>query len=265
MGLYDLIRVPISVNGRSISAVLDTGASYCIVTRSFATEAGVREISDSDAYGLGLHEKPIPLTFGVVEELSLGGGRLTTVPVMIMPDEALSFVTARGPLPISAVIGLHLLKEFSLEIAYAERRVALERLPDSPRAVGPDQNLFFARGKVMARVTVESSPWSLFLLDTGSELTMLTAGGVKRLGVRTATGLYPKRIEGIGNARVSWGKVERLAIGFAGYRFRFRDMVVAETEGAVEDGVLGSSALAHFRVRIDFRRMKLDLEDWVRP
>jgi hypothetical protein len=89
---------------------------------------------------------------------------------------------------------------------------------------------------------------------------MLTAAGVRRLGVRTDTGLFPKRVEGIGKARVAWGNVRNVAIDLAGYRFRFRDMVVAETSEAIEDGVVGSSALAHFRVRIDFRRMRLAFE-----
>lgn len=261
MGSYALIRFPVAVNGVSADAVLDTGASYSIVTRSFAERAGVREIAGSDAFGLGLHQKPIPLTFGVIEELTLAGAVLRTVPVMIMPDDALAFETARGPLPISAVLGLHLLKDFSLEIDYPRQRIAFTRSPAGLRDLGPDQNLFFARGKVMARVTVDDLPWTLFLFDTGSELTMLTEGGVERLGLRTAAGVFPKRVEGIGKSSVSWGKVPRVSVGMAGYRLRFRDMVVAETVETLEDGVLGSSALVHFRVRIDFHRMKLELEE----
>jgi len=260
MGPYDLVRVPVTVNGRPTDAVLDTGASYGIVTRSFARLARVREIADSEAYGLGLHQKPIPLTFGIVDELAFGGARLTSVPVMIMPDDALHFETSRGPLPIASVLGLHLLKDFSIDIDYGARRLTLERQAGPQPDPQPEQNLFFARNKVMARVAVNELPRSLFLLDTGSELTMLTAAGVSRLGVRTDTGLFPKRIEGIGKTRVAWGNVRNVSIDLAGYRFRFRDMVVAETSETIEDGVVGSSALAHFRVRIDFRRMRLAFE-----
>jgi predicted aspartyl protease len=260
MGPYDLIRVPVRINGRPSDAVLDTGASYSIVTRSFARLAGVREIADSEAYGLGLHQKPIPLTFGVVDEWTIADARLTSVPVMIMPDDALHFETARGPLPISSVLGLHLLKDFSLDIDYIGRRLTLERHAGPAPGNDPKQNLFFARNKVMARVTVNDSPWTLFLLDTGSELTMMTTAGVRRLSVRTAAGIFPKRVEGIGKARVSWGKVQDVSIGLAAYRLRFRDMVVAETDDTIEDGVVGSSALARFRVRIDFRHMKLELD-----
>ncbi|MGH9368425.1 MAG: aspartyl protease family protein [Thermoanaerobaculia bacterium] len=260
-GPYDLIRVPLSVNGRPVLAVLDTGASYCILTRSFARETGLIEISESDAYGLGLHQKPIPLTFGVVQALTLAGSTLQTVPVMVMPDDALSFSTARGPLSIPMVMGLHLLKDFSLEIDYRNRRLTLTRIAPAASRASPEQNLFFARGKVFARVSVDGSAWTLFLLDSGSELTMLTTAGVRRLALRQATGVFPRRVEGIGKSRVSWGKVHRVAVGVAGWRLLFRDMVVAETEEALEDGVLGASALLHFRVRIDFGSMRLELEE----
>jgi predicted aspartyl protease len=259
MGLYDLVRVGMAVNGHPVSAVLDTGASYCILTRSFATRVGLREIPDSDAYGLGLHQKPIPLTFGVVDELRIAGRTLTAIPVMVMPDEALTFETARGSLPISAVLGLHMLKNFRLEIDYGSRRLGMEAAAREFDRPEPDQNLFFARAKVFARVSVDGSPWTLFLLDTGSELTMLTAGGVQRLGLRTASGVFPKRVEGIGKTRVSWGKVDRAALGVGAFRLDFRDMVVAETVDTLEDGVLGATVLAHFAVRIDFQKMRLEL------
>ena len=260
MGLYDLVQVPAAVNGHDVMAVLDTGASYGIVTRSFAAAAAVREIPGSDAYGLGFHGKPIPLTFGVVETLSLGGREFTAVPVMIMPDEALSFDTARGPLPISAVLGLHFLKRFAVEIDYARRHLVLERPPGGAVPDPRSQNLFFSRNKVFVRTAVEGLPWTLFLFDSGSELTMLTAQGIQRLGLRTATGV-PRRVAGIGKSRVSWGKVSHVALTVAGYRLLFRDMVVAETEEGVEDGVLGATALVRFRVRVDFPRMRLDLEE----
>jgi hypothetical protein len=260
-GPYDLIRLPVRVNGKPVSAVLDTGASYCILTRSFATEVGLAEIPGSDAFGRGLHQKPIPLTFGVIGELELGASALTSVPAMIMPDDALSFETERGELHLPMVLGLHLLKEFAVGIEYDRQRISLTRLVAGGPKPGRDQNLFYARGKVMVRVSIDDEPWTLFLLDSGSELTMLTSGGLRRQRLRPSAGAFPKRVEGIGKSRVSWGKVDEVSMGVAGWRFHFRDMVVAETDETLEDGVLGASALRHFRVRIDFGSMKLELEE----
>ncbi len=44
---FDLIRVPVKVNGTDSAAILDTGAAYTILTESFGKAVGVREIPDS--------------------------------------------------------------------------------------------------------------------------------------------------------------------------------------------------------------------------
>ena len=257
---YDLIRVPVRVNGTEVLAVLDTGASYSIVTRSFAGRVSLREIPDSDAWGRGLHQKEIPLTFGAVNRLELGGRTVTNVPVMIMPDEALTFDTSRGNLPIAMVLGLHLLKDFSVRIDYEARRLSFRRISLSAPRNDPEQNLFFARGKVLARVSVNQTGWFPFLLDTGSELTMVTSAGLSRMKLHSVGQFYPRRVQGIGKARVEWGKVRRVTIGLEGYLLRFQDVVIAELESPLENGVLGTSLLRHFRVTVDFEKMRLGLQ-----
>lgn len=257
---YDLIRVPVRVNGDEALAVLDTGASYSIVTRAFAERVTVREIPESDAFGRGLHQTEIPLTFGVVERLEVGGREVANVPVMIMPDDAMTFETARGSLPIAMVIGLHFLKDFSVGIDYPARRLTLRRISLSKRLDDPEQNLFFARGKAFARVAVDGAGWYPFLLDTGSELTMVTSSGLPRMRLHSVGQFYPRRVQGIGKARVEWGKVRRVALGMDGYLLRFQDVVIAELDTPLENGVLGTSFLRHFRVTVDFEKMRLRLE-----
>jgi predicted aspartyl protease len=259
-GAFELIRLPVRVNAVSETAVLDSGASYCIVTRSFARRAGLREIPESDAWGRGLQQKRIPLTFGVIDRLDVAGLTVENVPVMIMPDDALYFETPRGPLPVPVVLGLHLLKEFRIRIDYAAHRIALTRIvPGGPKADAA-QNLFFVRGKVLVRVSADLKSWHPFLLDTGSELTMLTSAGVRRMGLSSSNKLFPRQVFGIGHTRVEWGKVRKLALGLDGALARLTDVVVAEVDESVEDGIVGSSFLSRFRVTIDFETMKLSLE-----
>ena len=256
---FDLIRLPVRANGSEVTAVLDSGASYSIVTRSCARLTGVREVPQSDAWGRGLHGKQIPLTFGVMERLELGGLTIANVPVMIMPDDALLFETRRGPLPIPMLLGLHLLKEFRLLLDYGTRRITFTRLAPGRAKTDPEQNLFFARGKLLVRVSDEATGWHSFLLDTGSEPTMLTSAGARRMRLPPSNKLVPRPVFGIGKARVEWGKVRMLAIGVDGYLARFQDVVVAEVEDSVEDGILGNSCLKHFHVTIDFEAMRLSL------
>ena len=50
---FDLVRLPVRINEVASEAIVDTGAVYTIVTRSFARQAGVREIPNSTASGRG--------------------------------------------------------------------------------------------------------------------------------------------------------------------------------------------------------------------
>ncbi len=258
---FELARVPVQVNGSASQALVDTGAVYTIVGESFARRAGVREIPDSKASGRGLHGKDFPVTFGVVESLQFGGFHLKDVPVMLMPDDALIFETSRGEYSVPVVLGLHLLKEFTMDIDYRNRRIQWTRADFRLPKEDPDQNLFVHRGRLFVRATINRVGYFPFLLDTGSEPTMMTSVGLTRARLRSSNALAPRKVYGLGKSRVEWERIGKIAIGIDGYGIRFRDLIVQKTDAAFEDGVVGTSFLKHFRVRMDFARMILRLEE----
>jgi Aspartyl protease len=260
MRAFRLIRLPVRVNGRDTEAILDSGAAYSIVTESFARDAAVRRIPDSRAFGRGLHKKEFPVTFGVIEALEFAGFSVRDVPVMVMPDEALAFETSRGPFPVPAVLGLHLLKEFTTEIDYRGRRLRLTRAEFRVPKRDGAQNLFFSRGRVFARAAINKGGFYPFLLDTGSEPTLMSSAGLARAGLPASNKLFPTRVYGIGKSRVEWGLVRRVAIGLAGFAVDFRDLAVNDDADAFESGVIGTSYLQSFRVRLDFARMIVTLQ-----
>lgn len=257
---FNLVRLPTLVNGVASEAILDSGAVYSIVSESFAKKAGVREIPDSKATGRGIHKKDFPVTFGVLDTLEFGGFSLREVPVMLMPDDALLFETSRGPFPVPVVLGLHLLKEFTVDLDYRGRRLTLTRQDFRVPKQDPDQNLFLHRGRLFVRTSINRNGYYPFLLDTGSEPTMMTSVGLSRSGLKSSSTLSPRKVSGIGQARVEWERIGRITVGIDGYAIRFRDLVVQEADAAFEDGVIGTSYLENFRVRIDFARMILRLE-----
>jgi hypothetical protein len=260
MRTFQLIRLPVRVNGLESAAVVDSGAVYSIVTESFAREAQLRRIPDSKAFGRGLHKKEFPVTFGVIEALDFAGFSLRDVPVMVMPDEALAFETSRGPFPVAVVLGLHLLKEFSVEIDYHGRRLELTRTDYRLPKRETDQNLFFSRGRLFVRTTINRGGFYAFLLDTGSEPTLMTSAGLVRAKLPASNKLFPKRVYGIGKTQVEWGLIREVSIGIGEFAVRFRDLVVKDDEDAFESGIVGTSYLQNFRVRLDFARMILTLE-----
>src|SRR5207237_3310792 len=109
------------------------------------------------------------------DSLDFLGFSLRGVPVMVMPDEALSFETSRGPFPVPAVLGLHLLKEFATEIDYPARRLRMTRAEFRLRKRDSAQNLFVARGRIVARASINGGGFYPFLLDTGSEPTLMSS------------------------------------------------------------------------------------------
>lgn len=257
---FDLLRLPVRVNGFASEAIVDSGAVYSIVTQSFARRAGVREIPDSKASGRGLHKKEFPVTFGVLDKLEFADFTLHDVPVMLMPDDALLFETSRGEYPVPAVLGLHLLKEFILEIDYRNRRIAWTRADFRIPKEDPDQNLFLYRGRLFVRASINRIGFFPFLLDTGSEPTMMTSVGLTRARLKSSNALAPRKVHGMGKSRVEWERIGRITIGIGGFGVRFRDLIVQKSDSAFEDGVVGTSFLKKFRVRIDFARMILRLE-----
>jgi len=259
MSGFDLIRLAVKINGSDSAAILDTGAAYTILTQSFAKQVGVREIPDSKAFGRGLHTREFPLTFGIADRLDFCGFVVRNVPVMLMPDDALLFETSRGEFPVPMVLGLHLIKQFTVALDYRRRSIEMTRTDFRGEKNNPDQNLFVARGRIFVRASVNRTGWYAMLLDTGSEPTMMTSGGVKRAGLPASNKFYPRKLYGLGKSEAAWSRVDAVTIGMSGFAVRFRNLVVKEDDGALEDGVLGNSYLKNFHIQIDFRQMRLVL------
>ena len=258
---FKLIRIPVTVNGADSAAIIDSGAVYTILTQSFARETHVKMIPDTRASGRGLHKKEFPVDFGILAELGFGGLLIRDVPVMVMPDEAMLFETTRGQFPVPIVLGLHLLKEFQVRIDYAGRRVRWTRQNFRVAKTARDQNLFFRAGRVFARGSIDGNGIYQFLLDTGSEPTLLTTAGVFRAGLPPSNKVFPKKVYGLGKTQVEWGIVSDVTLGISGWGARFHDIAVKEDDSAFEDGILGTTLLERFVVGIDFSRMVLTLEN----
>jgi hypothetical protein len=258
-----LVRLLAGVNGRPPEEfVLDSGASLSLLTESAAERMGVRFVPGATAAARGLHDTETPMRMGWLDSVRIGDLTLTDVPVGVLADGTLTFETeALGVFKLNGVLGAHLMKELDWRIEYFEKRVLARRLdPKAPRG-SKYQNIFFRRMKPMVRTSLDGKPWSLFLLDTGSELSMVTRGGLRKTRVYDSEAAYPVTLEGIGKSRVSWGKVSNVTLGVGAWMVRFNDMVVKEEGDAIEDGILGASFLSHFDVEMRFGAMTLLLEN----
>jgi len=261
-GRPNLVRLPLRVNGEVVTGmILDSGASLSLLTEATAARLGIETVEGAVAPARGLHQKEIPMRLGWARTVLLGSCTLRDVPFGILPNDALAFETETlGLFAPDGVIGVHLIKEFDWRIEVGERRLQAIRLARGIRRGAADQNLFFRRMKPMVRVAFNRQPWSLFLLDTGSEPTMVTSEG---LVANKFTGYEPSApitLEGIGKTRVSWSKVSDVMLGIGPWAVRFKNLVVNEGGDAVGDGIVGMSFLSLFDMELRFSRMTLSLE-----
>jgi hypothetical protein len=261
-GRPSLVRISVRINEKSPETlVLDSGASLSLLTESTARRLGVEAVPGAVTAAWGLHQVEFPLKLGWARSVELGGLTLKNVPFGILPDGTLSFETASvGPFSIPGVLGAHLMKELDWRISYQQRRLWAVRLDPSLTRGSKGQNLFVRRLKPMVRVSFNQQPWSLFLLDTGSEPTMVTRGGLRRGRFGELEATFPMTLEGIGKSRVSWAKISDVTVGLERFMVRFKNLVVKEEADAIEDGVLGSSFLSNFDVEIRFGAMTVSLE-----
>jgi hypothetical protein len=262
-GRPNLLRLGVRVNGHAPEEmVLDSGASMSLLTESAAARLGVTLVPEATASAKGLHATSIPMRLGWLDSVRLGDVTLTDVPVGVLPDGTLTFETAsRGGFHLNGVLGAHFMKEFDWRIEFVDRVLHARRLDRRVVRGSKEQNLFFRRMKPMARASLNGQPWSLFLLDTGSEPSMITRGGLRKTRLFEPEAAYPVTLEGIGQSRVSWAKISNVTVGVGAYMVRFRDIVVKEDADGIEDGILGASFLSSFDVEIRFGAMTVALED----
>jgi hypothetical protein len=260
-GRPELPRVQSKLSDKPVTFIIDSGASLSLLTESAARRLGVVPVPDAVAGAYGLHRVELTMHFGWAPSVQIGGVTLTHVPFGILPDEALTFETASmSGFKFDGVLGIHLLKEFDWLLRYQKREVRGVRIdPAKPRG-SRGQNVFLRRLKPMVRVSFNQEGWFLFLLDTGSEPTMVTRPALRRSRTRELEGSYPMTIEGIGKSRVSWAKMSDVVIGLDRWMVKFKDLVVKEESEGIEDGVLGSSFIANFEGELRFSSMTLKLE-----
>lgn len=261
-GHPDLPRLAAKINDHAGSVlILDTGASLSLLTESAAKRLGIEPVPDATAGAYGLHRVELTMRFGWAKSVQIGGVSFTHVPFGILPDDALTFRSAStAGFHFDGVLGVHFMKELDWRFEYGRRSLRAVRVDDAVARGSKDQNVFFRRLKPMVRGSFNQEGWFIFLLDTGSEPTMVTRAALGRSRTREFEGLAPITIEGIGKSRVSWGKMSHVSVGLDRFMVTFKDLVVKEEGEGLEDGVIGSSFLSNFDLELRFSAMTLKLE-----
>jgi len=152
----------VTVNDITLPWVVDTGAGMSVVTEATAAKLGVRRIDGSVGVETATSIKPTA-GFGVIDRLRIGGAEVRHMPVIILPDAALTFDGHTVP----AIFGLPAM-------------VAFGEMTWGP---GPLLQL----GPVIATGSA-SKPVAVYWHEDGIGLPIATPSGV--IGIVLDTGAY---------------------------------------------------------------------------
>lgn len=263
MGRPDVPRINVTLNGkRGYPAMIDSGAVLSIVSRSAANALPVRPLGTFEGTFTGLLGEPIPVRFGLLDALDIGGMRIANVPVAIMPDDKMKFlVNGKTEYQMDVLLGAHLLKEFRLELNFRHGSLTLIRLTPAMRKPVIEQNLFFDYSRPTVRGTLNRRGWFVYLLDTGSEVTFLNEKELNRLPISSSGAKIHKAVlQGLGGSMKHGSEVVDVEIGLDRWAGTFRTLPMYEAEPYENTaGIIGENYLKNFDVVIDFGRMRVDL------
>ena len=263
MGRPDVPRINVTINGKQgVVAMIDSGAVLSIVSNSVASSLPIRKLSNASGEFAGLLGEPIPVTFGMLDSIDIGGMHVANVPVAIMPDDKMQFlVSGHKAFKMDLLLGAHLLKEFRMEFDFRGGSLRLQHLTPAMRKPAANQNLFFEHFRPGVRGMVNRHGWYLFLLDTGSEITFLNSREIGMLpsSVSSPT-MHSAVLQGLGGAEKHGSKVEDVEIGIDRWSGTFRTLPMYESAAYEHTtGIIGENYLKNFDVVIDFGRMRVDL------
>lgn len=254
-------RVSVTANDAPVMGIIDSGAVLSIASKSFAERAGIRLLGEFEGTFNGLLGEPIPVRFGIIDRLQIGELEVRGVPVAIMGDEKLQFVTTnRAPFDMELLLGANLLKEFVLELDFPRGRAAFTRAPQTPRRFDPNQNLFWVGYRPHVRGTINRKGWYLFAVDTGSEVTFLNENEIASTALRSSHGYHSTLLQGLGGATKRGVKLENVSIGIDRWSGDFRTLPLYSSESSRALGIIGENFLHQFKVTLDFRAMRLTLQ-----
>ncbi len=160
------IQFRMTVDGRAVTAILDTGCSASLIARRWATDAGLKVTRGNNWLGTGglvAVDQTIGRTLAI-GGLTRSGGKLGVVD--------LPTTLTGSAQPLDMVIGSDLLRRYALDIDFANRRF---RLIPSGRLPFPGQTapLEIARDQLyISEMTVNGTRLRPMIVDTGDGRTI---------------------------------------------------------------------------------------------
>jgi|GEM_PF-5217968 len=240
--------VPVTVNGKTFDFLLDTGFSYSAVSASVARACGVSAWIKGRIPIEGSTGGTVSGQFGIVKQLSIGELGIENHTVLIIDDGDLTI----ADMALDGVLGWPVFHGLAVEIDPVLARVTFGR------SNGPDgglRNLYWI-GEPIVRLAARDGSPLLFQLDTGLDVTFLSAGLLTRLGLEDIEGRRDTRSGLGGSLDVDALLVPELRLHAGDTQLDFTQLSAYERMGKQDfvryDGCLGADVTHAGRVLVDF-------------
>lgn len=243
------IRFPIIVDGRTLTAILDTGVSVTVLSDKSPAVDVRRLRSGGQAIAIG---GPVPIAWMATREITIGGLTLTGASVAVTALPALA--TGSGT-AVDLLVGRDLIGAQALDIDYANRRFRLipsGRLPftgaTAPLAVSARRQVY------ESAITLGGRTLKPMIVDTGDgSAVTVTQEGWAAAGLttlpRTSAVAY-----GLAGPMVTTLAIVP-ALGVGGLQARSVEVRVEGANGFSQAvgaaGRIGSGFLQNYRVLLD--------------
>lgn len=250
----DRIFIPVTVNGKSTEALLDSAAELTLIDDDFARAIGVEQAGHGTVKGSGGEDKA---QFANGVDIHAVGTDLKdlTVAVLDLDDLSKRLVGTK----VAVIIGRELFDagRFKLDI----ERGKISKMSQSVRPRGVMLPLVTFRGIEVFPITIEghAGVMAAFDLGNGSEM-MIGRQAADRLGISSPGRVFDRKKGGGIGGSVDREVVALASIAIAGTTFENVSAAI-EDQDSQSDANIGVKQLRHFIIVTDFPGRKL----WLQP
>lgn len=255
-----LLGIPVVVNGKTYDFILDTGASFTMISQDLANDMGVKIIGDPVFVGGGESTGGYGQR-AFIENMNVGPVSFKNVIAFVSENP-----TDDDPLKVDAVLGMDFIERAGeLQIDLAAMTLTIPAQPTVMPASG--RNIILKRNIPVVETTAANGNRYTFILDTGASGANLSdLWFAKNAEVAAALPVETQNVWGHGGAvQLEIVKIPeyKLTIGTASAEFKDLPATVPAngTVSSSRDGRLGMGLLKQFsKVIFNFEDMFVAFE-----
>lgn len=250
-----LLLLPVQINGRTRSLVLDTGADVTVLSSDVADLCGV-ELVPNYTYKVRTANGHLASQLGRIDRLDVGGLTIRSHPVMVVPQR--DMLTPR--FPIDGVLGITAIRAMDIAIDYGSLTMTIGK-PEPRKDVVA--NLLPTNSLILKAKTSTGLP-ILMMFDTGCARTHIFKGSLPYLGLVTRGRLFHSFTSFGSQKNMLSGIIREMDLVLDSWQVHWTNIVAGpdlyeEPMPVHPMGILGSDLLRDGgHVRIDWTNRRVD-------